>query len=597
MVTEQLQKLASKDYRISSLEKAARALTAMSLTERVVFFALSIIFAFSTLSLVASLSKALTVPIPSTGGVLAEGIIGIPRFINPLLAISDADRDLTTLIYSGLMRVGADGVLVHDLAESHAVSENQLEYTFKIREGATFHDGSHVTADDVIFTIKKAQDPNLKSPKRAGWEGVVVEKIDGATVVIKLKQPYPPFLENTTMGILPSSIWKDVDAEQFTFSQFNVEPIGSGPYRIKDIKRSSGGVPLSYTLVPFKNYALGEAYLSRLVLTFYKSEEALIDAYEKNEIENINSISPHRALALKALGTRVESVPLPRVFAVFLNQNKISAFTHAEVRAALALATDRERIVNEVLSGYGVPLNGPLPANLFGEIGNQATSTNFTEALTQAREMLARNGWKANAEDGVLEKTVKKQQERLEFSIATSNTEELKAAAKIIKENWEQLGAKVTLNFFDTSDLNQNIIRPRSYDALFFGEIIGRDLDLFAFWHSSQRNDPGLNVALYTNIKADKLLEEARAVSPRAERIEKYEAFANEVDKDKPAVFIYSPDFVYISAKNIQGMDLRAVTIPSDRFINISNWYTETDRVWRIFNTREEDADSTQPEI
>ena len=173
----------------------------------------------------------------------------------------------------------------------------------------------------------------------------------------------------------------------------------------------------------------------------------------------------------------------------------------------------------------------------------------------------------------------------MEFSIATANTLELKAAAKIIKENWESLGAKVTLAFFDASDLNQNVIRPREYDALFFGEIVGRDLDLFAFWHSSQRNDPGLNIALYTNIKTDKLLESARGLSSREARIEKYKEFATELEHDAPAAFVYSPDFIYIVPSELQGIDLRAVTIPSDRFLNSNRWYVETDRVWKWFTS------------
>ncbi len=143
--------------------------------------------------------------------------------------------------------------------------------------------------------------------------------------------------------------------------------------------------------------------------------------------------------------------------------------------------------------------------------------------------------------------------------------------------------AEVTLNFFDTGDLNQNVIRPRNYDALFFGEVIGRDLDLFAFWHSSQRNDPGLNVAFYTNITADKLLDEARTLSSREERIEKYWAFADAVEKDTPAVFVYSPDFIYVLPKAIHGSNITSVSIPSDRFLNVHEWYIDTDRVWNVF--------------
>jgi len=585
VISDQFKKLISKDFRVGSLEKAARVLASFSLTERLIFLALAIVFASSALTLLVKLNNELTVLVPSNGGSLTEGIIGIPRFINPLLAISDADRDLTTLVYSGLLKVSSTGILIGDLAESYSVSDNGLEYTFVLRENAVFHDGAPVTADDIVFTIKKAQDPNLKSPRRASWEGVTAEKVDNVTVKIKLKNPYPPFLENTTMGILPEHIWKGVDVEQFAFSQYNIEPVGSGPYRVGGIKRSSGGIPSAYTLTPFSKYTLGEAHISKVVLKFYLSEDALVDAYQQGDIESVNSISPHKALALTALGARVESASLPRIFAVFFNQNQAKVFTYKEVRQALYRTVDQERIVTEVLSGYGVPIAGPLPASLFETSPQTTSSTENTleKRVTEAQALLKKNGWTPNPTDGVLEKKVKKETIRLEFSIATSNSEELKAAAKIIKGDWEKIGAKVSLNFFDTGDLNQNVIRPRTYDSLFFGEVIGRDLDLFAFWHSSQRNDPGLNVSLYANIKADKLLESARTTVLQDMRIEKYRAFAVEVATDMPAAFIYSPDFIYVIPKKIHGMSINAVTIPSDRFLNINEWHIETDRVWKLF--------------
>jgi len=282
---------------------------------------------------------------------------------------------------------------------------------------------------------------------------------------------------------------------------------------------------------------------------------------------------------------RVESAPLPRIFAVFFNQNQAPAFTYLEVRKALARTVDRERIVSEVLSGYGVPIYGPLPPTLFDTSalsGDMATGT-IDAAIGDAQALLEKNGWKPDPEDGVLTKTVKKQPVRLEFSIAIPNTPELQAAAKIIREDWERLGAKVSLNFFDTGDINQNVIRPRSYDALFFGEVVGRDLDLYAFWDSSQRNDPGLNIALYTNLKADKLLESARTTQSLPDRIAQYQAFAEQVNEDIPAAFVYSPKFIYVVPKDLKGLDISHVTIPSDRFLGVADWYLETDRVWNIF--------------
>jgi peptide/nickel transport system substrate-binding protein len=207
--------------------------------------------------------------------------------------------------------------------------------------------------------------------------------------------------------------------------------------------------------------------------------------------------------------------------------------------------------------------------------------------MEKAVEILAKAGWKPDPENGVLEKTVKKTTERLEFTISTSNTPELKSAALIIKESWEKLGAKVNLAFFDTGDLNQGIIRPRKYDALLFGEIVGRDLDLYAFWHSSQRNDPGLNIANYTNIKADKILEQARTTNDIFDRLDKYNSFAEEVAKDIPAIFIYSPYFIYILPEKIKGVEILNIALPSERFLDVKDWFIETDHVWKIFANKQ----------
>ena len=154
----------------------------------------------------------------------------------------------------------------------------------------------------------------------------------------------------------------------------------------------------------------------------------------------------------------------------------------------------------------------------------------------------------------------------------------------MVKADWEKIGAKVSLKIFESGDLNQNIIRPREYDALLFGEIIGRDMDLFAFWHSSQRNDPGLNIAMYTNSSVDKSLEQTRATGDEDIRKDNYTKFQKEIAKDTPAVFVYSPDFIYVMPEKIKGISLGQIIMPSERFLDVHNWYIETENIWKIFS-------------
>lgn len=517
---------------------------------------------------------------PAYGGTLTEGIIGTPRFINPVLASSDADRDLVALTHSGLLRPDNRGRLINDMAEKYAISEDGLVYTFTLKPNLSWQDGAPITADDIIFTIEKIKDPAMKSPKRAGWEGVSAEKIDDKTVKFTLKKIYAPFLENTAVGILPSHIWGGMSSDQIASSEMNTKPIGSGPYKISDIKRNSVGIISSYELVSNKNFVLGRPNIKKIIMKFYPSEKDLLTAYQKGEIEAVNAVTPQELEKTKT-SNNVKSLYLPRIFGVFLNQNNAKVLTKKEIRQALNLSVDRKKIIDDVLKGFGAELFYPLPSGTFG-----ALSKNEADAysLEKAQELLDKNGWKMNTGEQVLEKKIGKELFKFSFSISTSDAPELKETAYLLKSMWEKIGAKVEVKIFEQGDLTENVIRPRKYDGLLFGEIIGRDPDPFAFWHSSQRNDPGLNVAIYTNIKADKLLEDARGIQDEAKRAEKYKEFQEEVYKDMPAIFLFSPKFIYVIPKNLKGTDeMESVTVPSERFSTIHQWYKSTDKVWKIF--------------
>jgi peptide/nickel transport system substrate-binding protein len=549
--------------------------------ERFLVFILAIFMVIGFFGTLDAINAKVSIEVPAIGGSWKEGIIGSPHFINPLLAVSDADRDLVTLVFSGLMRPDGKGSLTLDLAEKFEISEDGLSYTFTLKEDLEFHDGEPLTTDDIIFTVQLAKNPVLKSPTRANWEGVEVEKIDNRTVRFTLRRPYAPFPENATLGILPKHIWGEISPDQILLSDLNLKPLGAGPYKIETVSTGDNDIITSLSLRSFKKYASGTPHINKMLLRFYPSEVELLNAYSRADTNAVGAISPQNIKKITRNNGRLKTLTLPRVFGVFFNQNEKSLFLEKSVREALTKATDKDRVIKEVLQGYALPIASPIPPGTFGAL----PAEEITRDLESARSILEADKWERNEETGIYEKIEKgKVVEELRFSLATSNAPDLVRTADILKNNWEELGAKVEVRVFEIADLNQNVIRPRKYDALLFGEVVGRDPDPFAFWHSSQRNDPGLNIALYTNSSVDKILEDARGLISKEKRKEKYEEFQNKVISDTPAIFLYSPYFIYIIPEGLKGFETVHIATTGERFSNVHNWHFETRYVWKIFH-------------
>lgn len=592
------------------LDSMENALGAFSPSERLALYVLAAILSLSTLVLISGVNALATTVVPSKGGTLIEGEIGSARFINPLLMNSGPDQDITALVYSGLMRATPEGTLVPDLAESYAISSDGHMYTFKLRDNITFHDGKKVTADDVIFTVQQAVNPENNSPRRADWTGVRVSAPDSETVVFTLPHAYAPFLQNTTLGILPKHLWESVSSEEFPFTSLNTHPVGSGPYKIGKVTTNSKGAVSRYDLDAFKDYSLGEPFISHISFIFFDDSDALIKALNARKINAVAGISPADLPSVKRNDLNVIEGPLPRVFGVFYNQSHSTVLADSSVRRALEAAIDKQAVIASVLSGRAHALSGPIPQELYGTQANtpgplgvraplpRASTTSFA---ANAKAILSGGGWTfksaatGTAQAGTTQtgaaqsswtKTTgsgKSAATRvLAFTLATADSPELVATAKELVKAWGSVGMQVDLQIYPLSELNTNVIRPRNYDALLFGEIVGPELDLYAFWHSSQRSDPGLNLALYANPKTDALLSEARATTNDAERNALYRQFETLLTKDNPALFLYAPNFIYIVPHNLQGVALGSLAIPSDRFENVYQWYTDSQQVWKI---------------
>ncbi len=564
--------------KLPSKQELHLAINTFSKKERLFFISFSLILLVSTITILSLINNKFLISIPTKGGSIKEGIIGTPRLINPVLAVTDTDRDMVSLIYSGLTRHDENGNIGLDLAKSYSMSNDGLTYTFILKDNLYFQDGKKLTSEDVLYTIKEIENPVLNSPKALIWSGVNVSAPDSKTVIFTLKQPFSSFLENTTIGILPSHIWSKVTDDQIPASEYNTSPIGSGPYKISKIVQKNSGSADYYNLSSFKKFSLGRPYIDNLTIKFYGNETDLINALKLGSVDQVGGVSGTEAKSLETQGNKIISATLPRVFALFFNQRESTIFTDKSVRSAIKTAIDKNKIVNEVLGGYGKTISGPIPDILYP---NNPIENSYD--IEKAKNILTSAGWKLGA-DGVMQKIDKKKKiTRLEFSISTGDIPELKQTAEEIKNDLAQIGISVEIKVFDLGALNQNVIRPRKYDALLFGSVINKPTNLYAFWHSSERNDPGLNIAMYANPKVDKALKDSLMATNKESLVKDFAIISNEINNDSPVVFLYSPDYIYAVNKNLKGISASNIGNGGDRFSNIHKWYIETDKIWKIF--------------
>jgi len=541
--------------------------------KRTIYIMIGLILVSSLFLLGRSWLKS-TEAVPTMGGEYIEGVVGLPRFVNPILAqTNNVDMDISSLVFSSLVKIDSQGNLVSDLAREYEVGEDQKTYTFFLKKDVFWHDGESLDASDIVFTIQAIQDPRYKSPLRTKLQGVEVEKIDDHTVQFKLKDIYAPFLYNLSFGILPKHIWEYVPSEFIELAEYNLKPIGSGPFKFLKLKKDKKGEIKSFYLEKFEAYYGKSPYIKRIIFKFYPSEEQLLSAYNKKEVLGIAGISPKNFKKIKA-GNNFNLLELSttQYFAVFFNQTKSKPLADKTVRLALAYATDKEEIIQEIFDGRAKNINSPI---LPGMLGFTEDTEVYDFAPEHARNILEAEGWKDTDGDGVREK----QEVKLEIELVVSEWPELKSSAELLVKQWERIGVLLNLKALGISEIQQDYIRPREYEALLFGQSLGPDPDPFAFWHSLQRKDPGLNLALYSNKEADVLLEEARLTLDKSIRIENYEEFQKKLIQDAPAVFLYSPSYLYLVSKAVKQKMPPLIANSSQRFAGVEEWYMKTKRV------------------
>lgn len=586
--------------------------------ERLLFFSTLTVFGLAVLGIATGLVLEAREELPAVGGEYVEGVVGVPNLINPIFATSnEADLGLVRLIYSGLMRLDTDAKPVLDLAESLSVSPDQKTYTFTLGK-AVWHDGQPVTTKDVAFTFALIQDKAVGSDLFSSFNGVSVTTTD-RTITFRLPEVYPAFLSSLTVGIVPEHIWGSVPRAEIKTSEVNNRFLGSGPFQLGQIIKEENGYISRVELNRFPEYQHGAAYLKNLVFQYYPEYEGETGALEALRTQKVNGLGMIPTAYRETAATRhvvIEKYQLPQYTALFFNSNNQSALKNRDVRESLALALNKVKILQDTLDDDGTVINSPVLAGSPGYVTAEIPAPNIEAANTILDKEWARisvEDYKKQLVDSYVrehrattstsstiqldpeilaaeaEKLVKaelppaqvffrrsKDGKDLVLRLSAPDTAEYRLVAGFVAGYWQDIGVRTEITFIDPRDLVRFALKGREYDVLLSGVIVGNDPDQFPFWHSSQIQYPGLNLSGYTNRTVDDILIKIRQTNDAAQLEKLYSDFQAQITRDIPAVFLYSPQYLYGLGKEIKGNAVTKISHPADRFSGVTGWYIKT---------------------
>ncbi len=501
--------------------------------------------------------------IPAEGGIYTEGVLGSLDNLNPILASSPAERSASRLLYAQLLSYDRSGDLVGELARRWEPEQDGKAYKVTLRDGAVWQDGQPINADDVVFTFDMIKNADTRSPLYNSWRSIVVEKVDDKTVRFTLPSAYAAFPSSLTVGILPKHVLQDTRPSELRTSDYNLRPtVASGPFVFEELNTIA---PQSHYLLRLRandQYVLGAPKLDGFHMHAYRDREDMVRGFRSQEVASLSNAGTDQLRSLPADSYVENDAPLFNGVYAFLN-NSSDMLNDVRVRKALQFATDQP----ELLKPYNSRLASLGGALLPGQLGFRADIQQPALEQNEARKLLDEAGWKVG-QDGVREKDGRK----LLLRLVTTSSGDLPAIAEDLMDQWQKVGVTFDSQLVKPEDIQQNVIVPRGYDVLLYEIALGRDSDVFAYWHSSQANERGLNLSVYKSPKADEALETARTRLDPGQRDAKYRIFAQQWINDAPAIALYRPTLAYIQNKNVVPFQPHPLVSQVDRYFDVRYW-------------------------
>lgn len=575
--------------------------------------------------------------LPMAGGEYIEGLVGSPKLINPIYEnANDTDADISQLLYAKLFKYDENRKLVPDMIAEYQLSEDKKTYTFKLKDDLYWSNGEKIITDDVAFTIDIIQNPETGSPLFNSFQGVASERIDEKRFSLTLKEPFSPFLNNLVLGIIPEKVFGQINPTNIKLAKDNLQPtVVSGPYVfVKMIKDNATNKIQTYTLKRNEKYHGDKPYLDNIIFKFYDDYTQAINDLRNQNIHGLSFIPNSLKEKVVSKNINLYDLQLPQYIALFFNQIKEKVLKDDVLRSCLVMSIDKKVILEEALQNNGQIVHSPILKNEIGYYPditktvfnqeeanslldkswsrvepeqfremrkeqilknlkeqyplNPSTSNSSTENtdnsdLMALEKLESMAGQELEKEFDLQQPFYRKDKNNniLSLKITTVDIPEFKKVAEIIARFWKNIGIQTFIEVVDGKKMTKENIKERNYSILLFGEMLGGDPDPYAFWHSSQTQFPGLNLAIFSDKDADKLIEDARATDDNSKREEYYKKFQDILIKKNPAIFLYTPYYTYAIDHSVKGINISSILTPDNRFISLGKWYLKTAKQWK----------------
>lgn len=518
-------------------------------------------------------SSSVEVPEPQQGGVYTEALVGKFQRLNPVLDYYNAaDRELNRLLFSRMITFEERGIPKLELVETYGISQDGTIYNITLRPDVKWHDGKALTTNDILFTINMIRDGEGVVPDdiRSFWTEVDVKTLSETTIQFRLEEPFAPFLDYLSFGILPEHLLGNLSFQQMIDSGFNLQPIGSGPYAFEGLITENNQIK-GVILRANQEYYEDPPLIEQMVFRYYENSSDALKAFQDGLVLGISKVESSilgDVLINPDLALYTAREPRLTLILFNLKNQEMPFFQDVNIRKALLSGLNRQKMVDKIFNSQAIIADGPiLPGTwaYYDGIKSVEFDQNIaTQLIKDAGYVLGGENTTIRAKDGV----------EFRFELLYPDSETHRQLAEMIQQNWEALNISVNIRGVSYSELINSYLNPRSYQAALIDLDLSwtPDPDPYPFWDQVQATG-GQNYSQWDNFVASDYLEQARITTNLIDRSLFYRNFQVVFEEELPALPLFYPVYNFAISKQIQGVTVGPMFDTSDRFLTVKNWY------------------------